>query len=288
MADFIPVKLRDTRMRNSKISRGMSGGLAKFRFAELGVALPPNDGDLEIGGERRRRTSKRTKHNLRDGAAGSSEFAENLLSLVVSSSFFFSRLCLQFFLRFIRPFHHESAHERTRDSSLDVCSVSRKIDDIIIDDAYRRSRFNSSNSAQTCVHARLTVRGFAQLRAPPIWSRAIVENYLEMAHRTTVRDLHVNRWTRWIASSYPPLPSSAFFYLFSPFGALHAKCYNVRIREGGKKDISLQRRENLLSQSRLLRASYHWSDLRRRGFRLVVGRCGRIMGPRKFADVIEM
>lgn len=48
-----PVKLRDTRMRNSKISsRGMPGGLAKLRFVELGVALPPNDGDLEMGGEK--------------------------------------------------------------------------------------------------------------------------------------------------------------------------------------------------------------------------------------------
>lgn len=94
------------------------------------------------------------------------------------------------------------------------------------------------------------IRAITSSTAPPIWSRAIVENYLEMARRTTVRDLHVNRWTRWIASSYPPLPSSAFFYLFSPFGALHQSVITCEWEGRGEKRIYLFNVERIFSRSR--------------------------------------
>lgn len=166
--DFTPVKLRDTRMRNSKISsRGMPGGLPKFRFAKLGVTLPLNDGDLETGGGR---ASKRTK-----AQRATCETAQPAVPSLPRTYFrclflplFFSRASV--FNPSIYPFVC-FMRARIDEPATRLCKfvpVSRKIDDITSSTTRIVSLVLTSNSVRTCLYARLTVRGFAQLRAPPL------------------------------------------------------------------------------------------------------------------------
>lgn len=147
-------------MRHSKISSREMLGLPKFRFAELEVTLPPSMGSIQRGKEQLARRLSQQFQACR----------ELILLPVVFFSPFFRASVFQSFPLIYPPVRSFVTRARIDEPAIHLCKFVPCHGDIIVDDAYHRSRFNELLRTAVCtrtVNSR-RIRAITSSAAPPI------------------------------------------------------------------------------------------------------------------------